>query len=489
MANDPECQLVSVGKPFGEEGYGIGLPKGSTMKEPLSLHILEYETDGYLEELQQKWFGTMICYKEGDLGSSDIGDNKVRLAHVAGLFIMLLFGIGVGGMILLLEYIMYNYAVPRLHSQPDKRNWLVLSQRLHRAVNTEDLVSSKANMQEMITMVKKGQFTKMFQREQLRRKSMMRRESNMEMGSDANLKDLIDSVAWVKNDSKRPSLQEESNHGNGFNRAKEKEMEARQDSRKASFHCYRPNRLPDIPSDSDTSYDNLQRFSPSGELVRFSPHGDVISQSPSDSMNELEQLENTRWDEHEQDSFLSLNSNPGEDDNVCYPSLGNPESHEQSDSFDRRYRPRCLSSENSNVHPEQYLGAHGILNRYNGQTKFGSWTEDEDEEDEDEEDHEPSETHPMMMEDNLPRYSQLLTNQRDYANSSFKNPQFGEDYSNRYDPYDPVLFDPRQLSKEELVVKWRHSQRELTKRLGKALSEKAKLEMRVSELQSQLDDR
>ena len=30
MANDPDCSLVSVGKPFGEEGYGIGVSKGKT---------------------------------------------------------------------------------------------------------------------------------------------------------------------------------------------------------------------------------------------------------------------------------------------------------------------------------------------------------------------------------------------------------------------------------------------------------------------------
>ncbi|XP_038055925.1 glutamate receptor ionotropic, NMDA 3A-like [Patiria miniata] len=30
MANDPQCNLVSVGKPFGEEGYGIGVRKGKT---------------------------------------------------------------------------------------------------------------------------------------------------------------------------------------------------------------------------------------------------------------------------------------------------------------------------------------------------------------------------------------------------------------------------------------------------------------------------
>ena len=30
MANDPECSLVSVGKPFGEEGYGIGVSKGKS---------------------------------------------------------------------------------------------------------------------------------------------------------------------------------------------------------------------------------------------------------------------------------------------------------------------------------------------------------------------------------------------------------------------------------------------------------------------------
>ncbi|XP_070564328.1 glutamate receptor ionotropic, NMDA 3A-like isoform X2 [Ptychodera flava] len=158
MANDPECRLINVGKTFGEEGYGIGLPKGSPLKETLSIFILEYETDGYLEELQQKWFGTMNCYKESNIkSSSGIGDHKVRLAHVAGLFLMLLMGFGIGFLILLLEHLVYHYGVPRMQLHPEhKRNWLVLSQRLHRAANTEELIPCKANMQEVITLLKRA---------------------------------------------------------------------------------------------------------------------------------------------------------------------------------------------------------------------------------------------------------------------------------------------------------------------------------------------
>ncbi len=36
MANDPDCSLVSVGKPFGEEGYGIGVPKGKIINKKMS---------------------------------------------------------------------------------------------------------------------------------------------------------------------------------------------------------------------------------------------------------------------------------------------------------------------------------------------------------------------------------------------------------------------------------------------------------------------
>ncbi|XP_077981410.1 glutamate receptor ionotropic, NMDA 3B-like [Glandiceps talaboti] len=478
MANDPHCRLISVGKTFGEEGYGIGLPKGSPLKDALSIFILEYETDGYLEELQKKWFGTMTCYKESNIQTADIGDHKVRLAHVAGLFLMLLMGFGIGFLILLLEHLVYKYGIPKLHLHAEhKRNWLVLSQRLHRAVNTEDLIPSRTNMQEVITMFKKGQFTRMFQREQLRRRSMLRRESNYDAESNTTFKDLIDSMAWAQ---KRGSEQNDGLQDRRHRTDKHREAIMMGDLDKDK-------RRNSDSSDSDSSYDNLARFSPTGELLRFSPHGDVISQSLSESINNLDQLENTRWTENEQDSFISLHSNP-ERRNTGGSLKKKHGRGQKSDLEEKKMRQRFPSGEDTVAFLGPHSGNNEGQHRQNGRAKFVTWTDDDDD---DMFDPEPSENHPMMPDEDLPQYHQCVQSNSRYANTPYKSSQSEEDYYNpySYDPYDPTVFDARNLSKEELLVRWRLSQREMTKRLGKALSEKAKLEMKVSELQAQLDDR
>ncbi|XP_070564442.1 glutamate receptor ionotropic, NMDA 3A-like [Ptychodera flava] len=488
MANDPECRLINVGKTFGEEGYGIGLPKGSPLKETLSIFILEYETDGYLEELQQKWFGTMNCYKESNIkSSSGIGDHKVRLAHVAGLFLMLLMGFGIGFLILLLEHLVYHYGVPRMQLHPEhKRNWLVLSQRLHRAANTEELIPCKANMQEVITLFKKGQFTKMFQREQLRRKSMLRKDSAYDLESTTTFKDLIDSIAWEQRRSSGPFNNDRRSRDTNLNKKSEaKETIMMQNLDKPPHRKDIRRRLSDVGSDSDTSYDNLQRFSPTGELVRFSPHGDVISQSLSDSLNNLDQLDNQMWKLSDQNSGASLHSSGDQDNQVPQNFDGN--SH--SDQEFKNRRPKMDSTVDSAQHGGVNFADSSCPSRQNGRAKFATWTDDDDEEDMF--DQEPTETHPMMMDEDLSHYQGSYRVPPRYANSSMKLPHSDENYHNpySYDPYDPSVFDPQRLSKGELLLRWRLSQREMTKRLGRALNEKAKLEMKVSELEAQLDDR
>ncbi|XP_033636956.1 glutamate receptor ionotropic, NMDA 3B-like isoform X2 [Asterias rubens] len=168
MANDPECSLVSVGKPFGEEGYGIGVSKDSPLRDTVSGKILEYELDGILEELQRKWFETLGCMKEDILDPTSGGeDNTVTIAHVGGLLLLLVSGVIISCLILLVEFAVHKYMVPNLRKVPKhRRDCLVLSQRLHHEINSDYKVRSSANMRELLTLVKQGEFAKMLQKEQ-----------------------------------------------------------------------------------------------------------------------------------------------------------------------------------------------------------------------------------------------------------------------------------------------------------------------------------
>lgn len=58
---------------------------GSPIRSALSGRILEYELDGYLEELHRKWFESLGCMKDDILDPTSGGeDNTVTIAHVRG---------------------------------------------------------------------------------------------------------------------------------------------------------------------------------------------------------------------------------------------------------------------------------------------------------------------------------------------------------------------------------------------------------------------
>ncbi|XP_071954410.1 glutamate receptor ionotropic, NMDA 3A-like [Antedon mediterranea] len=167
MSNDPDCKLVSVGSSFGEEGFGIGLPKGSTLKTPLSTILLQYEMDGRLEQLHRKWFDSIGCLKEDVLNPQTGGnDSSVTVKHVTGLIVMLILGILTGFLLLLCEFAMHKWGVPFLKRRPrNKRNFLVISQRIHNEVNSGTSQSSSSNMQNLVALLKNGEFRKMIHNE------------------------------------------------------------------------------------------------------------------------------------------------------------------------------------------------------------------------------------------------------------------------------------------------------------------------------------
>ncbi|KAL2097524.1 hypothetical protein ACEWY4_006731 [Coilia grayii] len=60
---DADCKLLTVGKPFAIEGYGIGLPQNSPLTRNVSEYVSRYKSDGYMDMLHDKWYKVVPCGK------------------------------------------------------------------------------------------------------------------------------------------------------------------------------------------------------------------------------------------------------------------------------------------------------------------------------------------------------------------------------------------------------------------------------------------
>ncbi|NWY05101.1 NMD3B protein, partial [Nothoprocta ornata] len=60
---DSDCKLLTVGKPFAIEGYGIGLPQNSPLTSNVSEFISRYKSSGFMDLLHDKWYKMVPCGK------------------------------------------------------------------------------------------------------------------------------------------------------------------------------------------------------------------------------------------------------------------------------------------------------------------------------------------------------------------------------------------------------------------------------------------
>ncbi|KAJ8338426.1 hypothetical protein SKAU_G00373920 [Synaphobranchus kaupii] len=74
------CDTMKVGGNLDSKGYGIATPKGSHLRNPVNLAVLKLNEQGLLDKLKNKWW-----YDKGECGSGG-GDSKVSLnmSHPAG---------------------------------------------------------------------------------------------------------------------------------------------------------------------------------------------------------------------------------------------------------------------------------------------------------------------------------------------------------------------------------------------------------------------
>ncbi|KAL6469247.1 hypothetical protein MHYP_G00227710 [Metynnis hypsauchen] len=150
---DADCKLLTVGKPFAIEGYGIGLPQNSPLTSNISEFISRYKSDGYMDMLHDKWYKVVPCGKRVFAVTETL---QMGIRHFSGLFVLLC--VGVTGALLTLagEHAFYRLVLPHIRRRQKFKYWLHTSQKIHRALNMtyEDVKRQRANTEKSCNIQK-----------------------------------------------------------------------------------------------------------------------------------------------------------------------------------------------------------------------------------------------------------------------------------------------------------------------------------------------
>ncbi|NWX71402.1 GRIA2 protein, partial [Alca torda] len=97
------CDTMKVGGNLDSKGYGIATPKGSSLRTPVNLAVLKLSEQGILDKLKNKWW-----YDKGECGPKDSGSKEktsaLSLSNVAGVFYILVGGLGLAMLVALIEF-------------------------------------------------------------------------------------------------------------------------------------------------------------------------------------------------------------------------------------------------------------------------------------------------------------------------------------------------------------------------------------------------
>ncbi|XP_050177470.1 LOW QUALITY PROTEIN: glutamate receptor ionotropic, NMDA 3B [Myiozetetes cayanensis] len=144
---DSDCKLLTVGKPFAIEGYGIGLPQNSPLTSNVSEFISRYKSSGFIDLLHDKWYKMVPCGKRVFAVTETL---QMGIYHFSGLFVLLCIGLSGSLLTSLGEHVFYRLVLPRIRRKKKFNYWLHTSQKIHRALNmgTEERKSQQLNLEQ-----------------------------------------------------------------------------------------------------------------------------------------------------------------------------------------------------------------------------------------------------------------------------------------------------------------------------------------------------
>uniref|UniRef100_A0A8D3CS65 Glutamate receptor n=1 Tax=Scophthalmus maximus TaxID=52904 RepID=A0A8D3CS65_SCOMX len=101
------CDTMKVGGNLDSKGYGIATPKGSPLRNAVNLAVLKLNEQGLLDKLKNKWWydkGECECGFKDSTNKGDQDKLALSLSNVAGVFYILVGGLGLAMMVALVEF-------------------------------------------------------------------------------------------------------------------------------------------------------------------------------------------------------------------------------------------------------------------------------------------------------------------------------------------------------------------------------------------------
>uniref|UniRef100_H3CQE7 Glutamate receptor, ionotropic, AMPA 1b n=1 Tax=Tetraodon nigroviridis TaxID=99883 RepID=H3CQE7_TETNG len=97
------CDTMKVGSNLDSKGYGVATPKGSPLRIPVNLAVLKLNEQAILDKLKNKWW-----YDKGECEHKDSSrkdkTSALSLSNVAGVFYILIGGLGLAMLVALVEF-------------------------------------------------------------------------------------------------------------------------------------------------------------------------------------------------------------------------------------------------------------------------------------------------------------------------------------------------------------------------------------------------
>ncbi|XP_071516323.1 glutamate receptor ionotropic, NMDA 3A-like [Panulirus ornatus] len=203
-ANDPGCTLATHGDDLVSDTFSIAMGKGFPLRVKINTILARYLASGHIDHLKHKWYGELPCFR---LSADIYKPQALEISTVAGVFLMLTLGIGLGFFLLILEHVVYRYVLPSLRTKPKEslwrnRNLMFFSQKLYKFTNCVELVSPHHSAKELVNNLRTGQIMGLFQKSVKRKENEQRRRRK----SKAQFFEMIQEIRRVQKAEKEEAV-------------------------------------------------------------------------------------------------------------------------------------------------------------------------------------------------------------------------------------------------------------------------------------------
>lgn len=102
-----DCRLQFAGDIIPESGFGLGLKKGSLLKNEISEMIRKYEEDGTLFKLSDKWIDK-VCSEVKHEQTIEVF-HQFGITYFGGLFVVMMFWTALSVLVLISENLVSRF--------------------------------------------------------------------------------------------------------------------------------------------------------------------------------------------------------------------------------------------------------------------------------------------------------------------------------------------------------------------------------------------